>query len=709
MMYKKNKDNIVIFSLEHDNKKENLLGQNFAKSLLEIITKLEKESELKGVIILFTNNSFLSKYDVDSLIKFDKPDPCYEYIESQNAILRRIEKINVPVVAAIDGSISGLNIGLALACNYRISTHKKALEFEFAEVKNGILPGYGSIARLTRIIGIKKSLDLLLNSYRFNVNEAIDLGFLDEFVSSKEDLIKRSTQWIKSNPNALQPWDWENFEFPHGDAHSSKNAALVSVYPAMIRKKTRGNFPAPETTLNIIVEGSLVDFETASRIESRFYTQLLMHKSTKNIISANWFQLKKIKSGASRPSSVPETYIQKIGVLGAGLMGHGIAYVSAKAGIDVVMVDISKSSVDKGLYRINNILQSEVKKQSISEKTSKEIIGRVTGTNEYSKLNGCDFIIEAVFEDQKLKGSVTVEAEKNILNHKVFASNTSTIPITNLAEKSNNPEKFIGVHFFSPVNRMKLVEIIKGKKTSRHTLAKAFDFAIKIGKIPIVVNDSRGFYTTRVFQRYAQEGMSLLIEGNHPVDIESAGKAAGFPVGPLAVIDEISIQLLADIRDQSIKELNIDTESKSDAPWNEVIDFMLDDAKRPGRAHEKGFYEYPKNSEKYIWSGLAKRFQSSQKPMSQKEMVERFYFSQSIEAIRCLEEKVIESDVDANIGSIHGWGFPLFTGGVIQFVNNYGLKKFRDKANQLCKAYGKRFSPPQLLESMIKNGERSFK
>ena len=709
MTYKKNKDNIVIFSLECENKKENLSGQNFTKSLLEIISKLEKESELKGVIISFTNNSFLSKYDLDSLIKFDKPDPCYEYIESQNAILRRIEKINAPVIAAIDGSISGLNIGLALACNYRISTLKKGAGFEFAEVKNGILPGYGSIARLTRIIGIEKSLNLLLDSYRFNISEAIDFGFLDEFVSSKEDLIKRSIQCIKSNPNALQPWDRDNFEFPHGDAHSSKNAALVSVYPAMIRKKTRGNFPAPEAILNIIVEGSLVDFETAIRIESKFYTQLLMRKSTKNIIIANWFQFKKIKSGASRPSSVPKTSTQKIGVLGAGLMGHGIAYVSAKAGIDVVMVDLSKSNVDRGLNKINNILQGEVKKHSISKKTAKEIIGRVTGTNENSKLNGCDFIIEAVFEDQKLKGSVITEAEKNILNDKVFASNTSTIPITNLAEKSNDPEKFIGVHFFSPVNRMKLVEIIKGKKTSNYTLAKAFDFAIKIGKIPIVVNDSRGFYTTRVFERYAKEGMSLLKEGNHPVDIESAGKAAGFPVGPLAVIDEISIQLLADIRDQSINELNVETVSKSDDPWNEVIDFMLNDVKRPGRAHEKGFYEYPKNREKYIWPGLAKRFQSLQKPISQKEMVERFYFSQSIEAVRCFEEKVIESDIDANIGSIHGWGFPLFTGGVIQFVNNYGLKKFRDKANQLCSMYGKRFSPPQLLDSMIKNGEKSFK
>ena len=709
MTYKKNKDNIVIFSLECENKKENLSGQNFTKSLLEIISKLEKESELKGVIISFTNNSFLSKYDLDSLIKFDKPVPCYEYIESQNAILRRIERINVPVIAAIDGSISGLNIGLALACNYRISTHKKGAGFEFTEVKNGILPGYGSIARLTRIIGIEKSLNLLLDSYRFNVSEAIDFGFLDEFVSSKEDLIERSIQWIKSNPNALQPWDQNNFKFPHGDAHSSKNAALVSVYPAMIRKKTRGNFPAPETILNIVAEGSLVDFETAIRIESKFYTQLLMRKSTKNIIIANWFQFKKIKSGASRPSSVPKTSTQKIGVLGAGLMGHGIAYVSAKAGIDVVMVDLSKSSVNEGLNKINNILQGEVKKHSIRKKTAKEIIDRVTGTTEYSKLNGCDFIIEAVFEDQKLKGSVITEAEKNILNDKVFASNTSTIPITNLAEKSNDPEKFIGVHFFSPVNRMKLVEIIKGKKTSNYTLAKAFDFAIKIGKIPIVVNDSRGFYTTRVFEKYAKEGMSLLKEGNHPVDIESAGKAAGFPVGPLAVIDEISIQLLADIRDQSINELNVETVSKSDDPWNEVIDFMLNDVKRPGRAHEKGFYEYPKNSEKYIWPGLAKRFQSLQKPISQKEMVERFYFSQSIEAVRCFEEKVVESNIDANIGSIHGWGFPLFTGGVIQFVNNYGLKKFRDKANQLCSMYGKRFSPPQLLDSMIKNGEKSFK
>ena len=708
-MYKKDSDCIVTISLETEKKNPDSLNHCFDKILLEYIEKLENDTELKGIIITSTEDSFLAKYDIENLFDLKKPDICFEYIENQKSILRRIEKLKVPVVAAINGSSFGIGMELALACNHRIGIKKESTRFEFSEVKYGILPGYGGIIRLIRTMGIEKSLKLLLGGNQFNVKEAIDIGFLDELASSYQTMIEKSVEWIKSNQNIVQPWDQKNFTFPGGNAHEGENANLISLYPAIIRKKTKGNFPAPEAILSIAAEGSLVDFKTASRVESRFFTELLLKKTTKNILNADWYQLKNIRSGLSRPEKPPKTTTSKVGVIGAGLMGHGIAYVSAKAGLNVTMIDSNKLIADKGLKNIKNILLADIEKQNISNSAFEKTLKRITATSKYSQLDGCDLVIEAVFEDENLKGSVTIEAEKNIKNDKVFASNTSTIPITTLAEKSNSPENFIGVHFFSPVNRMKLVEIIKGEKTSPYALAKAFDYALKIGKIPIVVNDKRGFFTTRVFERYAKEGMALLSEGNHPVNIESAGKIAGFPVGPLAVIDEISIQLLADIRSQSRKDSADKKHQELTEPWDKVIDYMLGEAKRPGRASGKGFYEYSQKNEKYMWPGIVKRFHSSQNQLSQKEMMERFYFSQAIEAVRCLEEKVLLSVADANIGSIYGWGFPLFTGGVIQYVNNYGLEKFRNRANKLSNKYGERFYPPKLLDQMIENGKTLFR
>ena len=708
-MYKKDSDCIVTISLETEKKNLDSLNHCFDKILLGYVEKLENDTELKGIIITSTEDSFLAKYDIENLFDLEEPDICFEYIENQKSILRRIEELKVPVVAAINGSSFGIGMELALACNHRIGTKKESTRFEFSEVKYGILPGYGGVIRLIRTIGIEKSLKLLLGGNQFNVKEAIDIGFLDELASSYQAMIEKSVEWIKSNQNIVQPWDQKNFTFPGGNAHEGENANLISLYPAIIRKKTKGNFPAPEAILSIAAEGSLVDFKTASRVESRFFTELLLKKTTKNILNANWYQLKNIRSGLSRPKKPPKTTTSKVGVLGAGLMGHGIAYVSAKAGLNVIMIDSNKLIADEGLKNIKNILLADIEKQNISNSAFEKTLDRITATSKYSQLDGCDLVIEAVFENENLKGSVTIEAEKNIKNDKVFASNTSTIPITTLAEKSNSPENFIGVHFFSPVNRMKLVEIIKGEKTSPYALAKAFDYALKIGKIPIVVNDKRGFFTTRVFERYAKEGMALLSEGSHPVSIESAGKIAGFPVGPLAVIDEISIQLLADIRSQSRKDFADKKHQEPTEPWDRVIDYMLGEAKRPGRASGKGFYEYSQKNEKYIWPGIVKRFHSSQNQSSQKEMMERFYFSQAIEAVRCLEEKVLLSIADANIGSIYGWGFPLFTGGVIQYINNYGLEKFRNRANRLYNKHGERFCPPKLLDQMIENGKTLFR
>ena len=410
-------------------------------------------------------------------------------------------------------------------------------------------------------------------------------------------------------------------------------------------------------------------------------------------------------SGASRPKNVKPTEVKKLGVLGSGLMGHGITYVSALSGLKVVMTDATQENADKGLSRIKVILNEELKQGRTTKGKMDEILSRITATADYDKLRNCDLIIEAVFEDRNLKGKVTAQAEKIMDSNGVFASNTSTLPITGLAEKSIRPEKFIGIHFFSPVHKMKLVEIIKGDKTNDETIAKAFDYALKIRKIPIVVNDSRGFYTSRVFSTYPNEGLALLAEGTPPQEIESAGKKAGMPVGPLAVIDEVNIGLVAGIRNQTRKDLASEGKKLPPGPADPVIDLMTEKLNRLGRANGRGFYEYPDNGEKYLWPELQKHFPPTKNPLSQNKMIERMLFVQVIETIRCYEENVVTSVEDANIGSIFGWGFAPFKGGTLQFVNDYGIQEFEKQAQKLAKKYGERFAPPELLIEMAANNQ----
>ena len=410
-------------------------------------------------------------------------------------------------------------------------------------------------------------------------------------------------------------------------------------------------------------------------------------------------------SGASRPKNVKPTEVKKLGVLGSGLMGHGITYVSALSGLNLIMTDVTQENADKGLSRIKVILNEELKRGRTTKGKMDEILSRITATADYDKLRNCDLIIEAVFEDRDLKGKVTAEAEKIMDSNGVFASNTSTLPITGLAEKSIRPEKFIGIHFFSPVHKMKLVEIIKGDKTNDETIAKAFDYVLKIRKIPIVVNDSRGFYTSRVFSTYPNEGLALLAEGNSPQEIESAGKKAGMPVGPLAVIDEVNIGLVAGIRNQTRKDLAAEGKKLPPGPADPVIDLMTEKLNRLGRANGRGFYEYPDNGKKYLWPELKKHFPPTKNPLSQNKMIERMLFVQVIETIRCYEENVVTSVEDANIGSIFGWGFAPFKGGTLQFVNNYGIQEFEKQAQKLAKNYGKRFAPPELLIEMAANNQ----
>ena len=431
----------------------------------------------------------------------------------------------------------------------------------------------------------------------------------------------------------------------------------------------------------------------------------IYNKDEKGIKKALDIQLDEINDGLSRPIEIKSTKISKVGVLGSGLMGHGIAYVTALAGMRVVMIDTSQENIDKGIDRINAILNESLVKGFISKEKIQDVLSRINATVDYSQLVDCDLIIEAVFENRKLKAKIISDSEKFLASNGILASNTSSIPITSLSDSTINPEKFIGIHFFSPVHKMKLVEIIKGERTDSETLAKAFDYVVKINKVPIVVNDSRGFYTYRVFEKYTGEGMALLSEGNSAQAIETAGTNAGFPVGPLAVIDEISIELIAHIRDQTWHDLKIEGKDLPTGPWDSVIDFMTKEVKRTGRASGGGFYEYPKGKKKFLWPELNNYYPLSDNLLEEKEMIDRFYFIQVIETIKCYSEGVLTKVTDANIGSILGWGFPSFTGGTLQFVNSYGMEDFKNRCKELSENYGERFSCPKLIDEMINNGE----
>ena len=703
--YKKDQQNIVTITMDMDGRSTNVINEEFSQLWIEALEKLENEKILTGVIITSAKKTFLAGGDLDMIFKLDDPMLTFELAENLKERQRRLENLRKPIVAAINGTALGGGLEIALCCNYRVVLNDPNIKIGFPEVTLGILPAAGGIVRSIRLLGLETALPFLMEGKQVNPDTAKKVGFIDDTVETLEELFTKAKQYILTNSEVCQPWDKKGYKIPGGTAQHPNIAQMLAIAPAILRKKTKGNYPAPEAILSAAVEGSLVDFETASRIESRYFVELVTGKVAKNMINAFWFQLNKIKSGSSRPKDIPYIETNKLGVLGSGLMGHGITYVAALNGIEVVMVDSTIENAQKGLDKIKTILETGIRIGLISENKKNEVLGLITTTDEYDNLDGCDLIIEAVFEDRDLKGKVTGLAEQVMDSGGVFASNTSTIPISRLAEKSIRAEKFIGIHFFSPVHKMKLVEIIKGEKTSQDTLAKAFDFVLKIKKIPIVVNDSRGFYTSRVFERYTSEGMAVLAEGNAAESIESAGKKAGHPVGPLAVVDEINIGLAAHIREQNRKELSEKNEKLPKGNWDRVIDFMIEDAKRLGRANGGGFYEYPDNGRKYLWPELKTYFPLSKNPLSQEEIIDRLQFIQAVETIRCYEEGVLNSVAEANIGSIFGWGFAPFKGGTLQFVNDYGIKQFIERTKELAEKYGDRFLPPQLLLDMEVKGE----
>lgn len=703
--YGKDEQNIVTLTLNMPGRSANVVNAEFAQALSEALERLEKEEPLAGAILTSAKNTFVAGGDLEVLFALKEPEAAFDMVENLKSLFRRIEKLGKPVVAAINGAALGGGLEIALSCHHRIAVSSPKTTIGLPEVTLGLLPGAGGVTRMVRMLGLQAAFPYLVEGRQLTPDDAKSAGIIDEVTQNHDEMMAKARSWILANPGAAAPWDGPGFKLPGGAPTHPAVAQMLAIAPAMLRKKTYGNYPAPEAILSAAVEGAMVDFDTACRIESRYFAQLAVGKVAKNMINAFWFQLNDIKGGTSRPKGIDPIDTRKVGVLGAGMMGHGIAYVSAMAGMEVVLKDVTMERAEAGKAAVEKLLASRVSHGRMTKEKQETVLAAITPTASAELLNGCDLIIEAVFEDRELKAGVTHEAEAQIAAEAVFGSNTSTLPITGLAEASSRPGNFIGIHFFSPVDKMPLVEIIVGKKTCERALAKAFDYVLKIKKTPIVVNDGRGFYTSRVFGTYVNEGLALLGEGQHPREIESAGLQAGMPVGPLAVTDEVSLALIVHIREQTRKDFEAEGKEMPPHPRDKVLDVMVGEHKRMGKASGAGFYEYPKDGKKFLWPELGNLFPLKGGQLPQSEMIDRLMFAQCLETARCFEEGILTSAADANVGSIFGWGFAAFKGGTLQFINDYGVRDFVHRSVELAGRYGERFVPPGLLVKMADNGE----
>jgi 3-hydroxyacyl-CoA dehydrogenase/enoyl-CoA hydratase/3-hydroxybutyryl-CoA epimerase len=702
-------DNIVHLIMDNPNASANVMDRDFTDSLQAAVEEI-KQWDYAGIIVRSTKKTFFAGGDLKSLYAAKKSEAqeFFNSCEALKANLRWLETQGKPVVAAINGAALGGGWEIALSCHHRIALEDNSVKIGLPEVTLGLLPGGGGCVRMPRLLGIQNALPFLLEGKQVKAKQALASGLIHETAQNAGELLNKARDHILSNGEqpSLQPWDQPGYRMPGGDAKNPKNAQLLMIAPAMLEKKTHGCMPAPEVILATVIEGAQVDFDTATRIESRYFVELTCGQVAKNMIGTFWFALNALKAGTSLPPAAREsktTAIKKIGILGAGMMGAGIAYACASKGIEVVLKDISTEAALKGKNYAEKALQKRLERGRTDEAHVQTILSHIHPTDNAADLSGCELIIEAVFEDRELKAEVTREAEAQLDSSAVFASNTSTLPITGLAQASARPDNFIGLHFFSPADKMPLVEIICGKQTSEETLAQAFAFVLQIGKTPIVVNDSRGFFTSRVFGCFTNEGIGMLGEGINPATIENAASLAGFPVGPLAVSDEVSLTLMGKIRQQTINDLQKEGKSVPTHPAESVIDHMLE-LGRAGKLAGGGFYSYPEGGKKHLWQGLQQEFPAAKQPPVE-DIKERLLFIMAIETLRCYEEKVLRSVREANIGSIFGIGFPPWTGGALQYINQYGVEAFVQRAQKLAETYGDRFSPPETLIALAESRE----
>ncbi len=718
------KDGIAHLVIDDPSQNANTMNEAYRvgmeKAVDAFLADIAKDADaIKGAVVSSGKKSmFFAGGDLKLMTQATKDDApaLFENVESIKATLRKLETSGKPVVAAINGAALGGGLEIALATHHRIAAEGR-YEIGLPEATLGLLPGGGGVTRTVRMFGIADALmKILLQGPRFKPAKALSVGLVDEIVPADE-LLDKAVAWVEANAGneeaASQPWDRKGYKIPGGTPTTPSLAAILPSFPANLRKQLKGaDYKAQKNIMSAAVEGAQVDFDTASRIESRYLVELLVGQQFKNMTQAFFFDLGAINAGKSRPEGVEKREIKKVGVIGAGMMGAGIAYVTSQAGIQVVLKDVSQEAADKGKSYSEKLLDKALERGRITQEKKDEVLGRITATADYADLSGVDFVIEAVFENVQLKHDVFAELEKVVEPDALLGSNTSTLPITGLAEGVTRPEDFIGIHFFSPVDKMPLVEIIAGEKTSDEAIARVFDYTLAIKKTPIVVGDSRGFFTSRVIGTFVNEGIGMLAEGVSPVAIERATSAAGFPAPVLQLTDELNMELMVKIRNESKAATEAEGGTWTPHAAEAIIDAMIAEG-RSSRLKGAGFYEYVDGKRTQLWPGLAEKFPTAAEQPDFEDLKERLTFIMSIESVKCLDEGVLRSVPDANIGSIFGIGFPPNQGGVLQYINGYeaadgsiGVQAFVDRAQELAATYGDRFTPPASLLEKAKNGEK---
>ena len=701
MDYDVDGDGVATISWNVSNRPMNVLNQESMAAYSACLDKAIADENVKGVIVTSAHKEFMVGADLSALGDGDMAT-IETFIHVVHDMFRRMEKAGKPFVAAINGHALGGGYEMCLASHHRIAADDPKIKIGLPEAKIGLLPGGGGTQRLSRLIGMQQALPLMLEGRELAPKAALNMGLVDEVVPADE-LLAAAKAWILGDgqKNFVQPWDKKGFKIPGGGVQTPMGQQAFAAGNAMLHQRTYGNYPAQQNIMSCVYEGCQVDIDTGLAIEIRYLIATATTPEARNMIRL-FFAITEAGKGASRPKDVAAAKFGKVGILGAGMMGAGIAYVTAMAGLEVVLLDMRQDNADKGKAHAEELLQKRVSRRRMDKDAAAAILERIHPTADFADLAGCDLVIEAVFEDRAVKADVTKKTLAVTGDDIIFASNTSTLPITGLAKASTRPDNFIGLHFFSPVDRMPLVEIIKGEGTSPETLARAMDYVMAIRKTPIVVNDSRGFYTSRVFATYVREGLAMLAEGVNPALIENAGRMAGMPVGPLAMADEVSIDLMYKVDTQTRKDMGDDY---VEMPGDDLVRRMVEDLGRIGKKAGKGFYDYPEKGGKRLWPGLAEECPAAAEQPDVEDVKKRLMYIQSVETARCMEEGVITEKRDADVGSIMGWGFPPFRGGVLSLVDTIGIQDFVAECDRLAQAHGPRFSPPQMLLDMADRGE----
>jgi 3-hydroxyacyl-CoA dehydrogenase / enoyl-CoA hydratase / 3-hydroxybutyryl-CoA epimerase len=699
-------DGIVVVTLDDPERSVNTMNDRYRVAMGECVDALVADRVgITGVIITSAKKTFFAGGDLDWLSSAG-PDDAPAIMASSmelKAQFRKLETLGRPVVAAMNGTALGGGLEIGLACHHRIGLDAKGVVYGLPEVTLGLLPGGGGVVRITRMLGIQDGfMKVLAQGQRHKPAAALEIGIVDELATTPEQMLALARDWIKANPNAAQPWDQPGYRIPGGTPSSPKLAAVLPAFPANLRKQLKGApLPAPRNILAAAVEGAQVDIDTAFRIEARYFTELVCGQVSKNMTKAFFYDLQHINGGGSRPDGFERWRPRKVAVLGAGMMGAGIAYTCALSGWEVVLKDVTLEAAEKGKGYSEGLVAKGVKRGKTTLAAGEALLERITPTDDYNDLAGCDLIIEAVFESAALKQEVFQQAMKVVEPDALLCSNTSTLPITELAAGVERPGDFIGLHFFSPVDKMPLVEIIRGERTGDAALAKAFDVTIGMHKTPIVVNDSRGFFTSRVIATFLNEGVAMLAEGIDPQTIEQASAQAGYPAPVLQLMDELTLTLPRKIREETRAAVEGAGGRWVPHPADAVIDRMIDEFERPGRSGGAGFYSYVDGKRAGLWPGLRTEFGADRHDVELAELSERMLVIEALETVRCFDEGVLTSVPDANIGSIFGIGFPAWTGGVVQYVEGFpgGAAGFVRRADELAARYGPRFEVPASLRA----------